>query len=184
MRAERLMNARRIATRIAAAAGVLLVASIALEWWGLTREAESVRAQRAEIAPQISTTLVGRTTVEVAFRQLAALAAEQRATPHWSGAISALSDRLPEDAYFTGFRGRGDSVAVDGLAARAARVFTAIERVPELVGVRSAGPVRIEAVEDGPPMERFAIAARLAPRAQPPARPGAPPPAPPPGGRP
>jgi hypothetical protein len=141
---------------------VLIVASLGFEWWGLRRELDSVKAERAALAPQISSTLVGRTTVENAFRQLAALGIEARATPHWSGIVSGLSQRLPVEAYLTGFRGRGDSVSVDGLAEHAARVFDAIDKVPGLTGVRSAGPVRLETPEDGPPMERFAIAAQVA----------------------
>jgi hypothetical protein len=163
MRAAHDARVRHATVRIVAAACIFALASGVLEWWGLRRELDSIRAQRAAIAPQISSTLVGRTTVENAFRQLAVLGAEERSSPHWSVALGAISQRLPADAFLTGFRGRGDSVSVDGLAERAARVFDAIERVPNLTGVRSAGPVRIEPTEDGPPLERFAIAARLAP---------------------
>jgi hypothetical protein len=173
MRATQLARIRAVTTRLGMAAGLLLVASLGIEWWGLKRELNSVRAERAALASQISSTLVGRTTVENAFRQLAALGIEERATPHWSGIIAGLSQRLPVEAYLTGFRGRGDSVSVDGLAEHAARVFDAIDKVPSLTEVRSAGPVRIETPEDGPPMERFAIAARVvAPvAAKPPVRP-------------
>jgi hypothetical protein len=161
MRAAQAALTRRIVTRIALAAGVLILASGMLEWWGVRRELDAIKAQRAVLAPQISSTLVGRTTVENAFRQLQALAQEERAAPHWSAAIAALSERLPAEAYLAGFRGRGDSVSVDGLAEHAARVFDAIEKVPALAGVHSAGPVRIETSTDGPTLEHFAIAARL-----------------------
>jgi hypothetical protein len=162
MRVGQRARIRSVVTRLAAAAGLLVIASFALEWWGLRRELQSVKAERALLASQISSTLVGRTTVENAFRQLAALGLEERSTPRWSAVIAGLSERLPQDAYFTGFRGRGDSVSVDGLAVHAARVFDAIEGVPGLTAVRAAGPVRIETPDDGPPMERFAIAAQLA----------------------
>lgn len=162
MRAAERSRIAAITTRVAIAAGLLVVASLGLEWWGLRRELNAVKAERAALAPQISSTLVGRTTVENAFRQLAALGIQDRAAPHWSDVIAGLSQRLPTDAFFTGFRGRGDSVSVDGLAEHAARAYDAIEKVPGLTGVRSAGPVRIETPDDGPPMERFAIAATLA----------------------
>jgi hypothetical protein len=167
MRALRAERIRRIATRTGIAAVVVLMIAGALEKWGLNRELAAIREQRAALSSSISSTLVGRTTVENAFRQLAALGAEERATPEWSAALAALSARLPSDAYLTGFRGRGDSIAIDGLAGHAARVFDAIERVPGLTDVRAAGPVRIETPEDGPPLERFAIAAQLAPPASP-----------------
>jgi hypothetical protein len=163
MRAAQRTRVRAFVTRLGVAAALLVVTSLVLEWWGLQRELESVRSERAALASQISSTLVGRTTVENAFRQLAALGNEERSAPHWSGVLAGLSERLPADAFFTGFRGRGDSVSVDGLAAHAARVFDAIEKVPGLTGVRAAGPVRIETPDDGPPLERFAIAAQLAP---------------------
>lgn len=175
MRAARRTRVRAFVTRLGVAAALLVVTSLVLEWWGLQRELESVRSERAALAAQISSTLVGRTTVENAFRQLAALGNEERSAPHWSGVLAGLSERLPSDAFFTGFRGRGDSVSVDGLAEHAARVFDAIEKVPGLTGVRAAGPVRIETPDDGPPLERFAIAAQLAPLPAklPAARPGA-----------
>jgi hypothetical protein len=163
MRAAQHARVRTLVTRLVAAACLLLVTSFVLEWWGLRHELASVKAERAALAPQISSTLVGRTTVENAFRQLAALAIEERSAPHWSGVIAGLSQYLPGDAYLTGFRGRGDSVSVDGLAEHAAGVFDAIDKVPGLSGVRSAGPIRIETPEDGPPMERFAIAAQAVP---------------------
>lgn len=176
MRAQQRATAKRVATILGAVAAVLFVGSVVVEWWGLRREAEFVRSQRAALAPQISTTLVGRTTVEAAFRQLAVLNSEERAAAHWSTVLAALSERLPPEAFLTGFRGRGDSVSINGLATRAARVFDAVERVQGLVQVRSAGPVRIETQTEGPPLERFSIAAQLAPRVPP--RPVAPPPAP------
>jgi hypothetical protein len=175
MRAAQHARVRTLTLRLAVAAGLLVVTSFGLEWWGLKRELDSVRAERAALAPQISSTLVGRTTVENAFRQLAALGIESRATTHWSGILSGLSQRLPGEAFLTGFRGRGDSVSVDGLAAHAARVFDALDKVPGLTGVRSAGPVRLETPDDGPPMERFAIAAQVAqpPGTKPVAKPAA-----------
>ena len=65
----------------------------------LKRQLRAVQADRAAIKPLISATLVGRTSVETAFRQLAALAAMQRAAPRWSGVIGELGVRLDEHAY-------------------------------------------------------------------------------------
>ncbi len=161
MRTARAALIKRATFWLGAAAGVLLVGSLAIEWQGMHREFNAIRTQRAALAPQIASTLVGKTTVEKALGQLTVLAAEERHSPHWSSTIASLSERLPADAFLTGFRGRGDSVSVDGLAEHAARVFDAIEKVPGLLEVRASGPVRIEKPADGPPMERFAIAALL-----------------------
>ena len=162
MRAGRTAFIRRTTIRLGVAAGILLAASLVIEWQGMRREFNAIKAQRTALAPQIASTLVGKTTVEKALGQLTVLAAEERRAPHWSGIISALSERLPADAYLTAFRGRGDSVSVDGLAKDASRVFDAFEKVPGLSEVRSAGQVRIEKPAEGPPMQRFSIAALIA----------------------
>lgn len=159
-RAAQRADARR-ATRllVATAAGLALFAA-ALELWGVRRELAAVQEQRAAIGPEIASTLVGRTTVETAFRQLTALAAADRAAPRWSRTIAGLTAQLPDEAYLTAFRGRGDSVVVNGLATHAARVFEALERTPGLADVRAAAPVRRESAGGAEAMEHFTIGAR------------------------
>jgi hypothetical protein len=144
-------------------AAALFVVAAMLELWGVHRELGAMRQQRSALRSEVAATLVGRTSVETAFRQLATLAAAQRTAPHWSAIVSALSDHLGEDAYLTAFRGRGDSVVVDGLASHAARAFDAVEKTPGLTAVRAAAPVRREAPSGGPAMERFTIAAQVTP---------------------
>ncbi|HVT38079.1 MAG TPA: PilN domain-containing protein [Gemmatimonadaceae bacterium] len=146
----------------------LFVVAALLELWGVRRELGAIRQQRSALRSEVAATLVGRTSVETAFRQLATLAAAQRTAPHWSAIVAGLSDKLGEDAYLTAFRGRGDSVVVDGLASHAARAFDAVEKTPGLTDVRAAAPVRREAPSGGPAMERFTIAAQVVP-----AKPGA-----------
>jgi hypothetical protein len=125
------------------------------------RELRIVQAQRAALRPQLATTLVGRTTVETAYQQLAVLATAERTAPQWSAVLEGITERLPLDAYLTGFRGHGDSVAVDGFATSAARVFNALDRVRGLSQARASAPVRLETPSDGPPVERFTISARV-----------------------
>jgi hypothetical protein len=163
VRAARALTARRIAIRIGAAAALLFIAAAAIEMWGVRRQLDAVRAQRAELAPQLSATLVGRTSVEVAYRQLAALAAAQRSAPHWSEVIAGITRSLPGEAYLTGFRGRGDSVAVEGLAASASRAWDALAKNPGLMEVRSTSQVQRVISQDGPAFEKFTIGARVVP---------------------
>jgi Tfp pilus assembly protein PilN len=144
-------------------AAALFVVAALFELWGVHRELGAIRRQRSALRSEVAATLVGRTSVETAFRQLATLAAAQRTAPHWSAIVASLSDKLGEDAYLTAFRGRGDSVVVDGLASHAARAFDAVEKTPGLTGVRAAAPVRREAPSGGPAMERFTIAAQVVP---------------------
>ena len=155
---------RQLTRRLAAAVVALLVLAGAAEFLGVKRELARVQAQRDALRPQLATTLVGRTTVETAYQQLAVLADAERTAPHWSTVIAGITERLPLEAYLTGFRGNGDSVAVDGLAARAARVFEALDRVGSLSDVRATAPVRLETPIDGPPLERFTISAYVGKR--------------------
>jgi hypothetical protein len=61
------------------------------------------------------------------------------------------------------FRAHADSIGLEGIAQRAAGVFAALQRAPRVAGVRFDAPIRQEAGRPGmPPVERFAISARLA----------------------
>jgi Tfp pilus assembly protein PilN len=147
--------------RIAVAAGLLLMLAGALQLWDVRRELAAVRAERDALRPQLSVTLVGRTTVETAFRQLAVLGQAGRDAPQWSVVIGGISEELPFESYLTGFRGRADTVGIDGLALSAARVFDAIEAVPQLSSVRASAPVRRETSAEGEALERFQLTALL-----------------------
>jgi Tfp pilus assembly protein PilN len=107
--------------------------------------------------------MVGRNTVDAAYRHLATLTAIERTSPQWSGVIANLSESVPDDAYLSAIRGRGDSLLVDGLASHAARVFDAVEKTSGLVDVRAAAAVRRELQDDGKALEHFTIAARALP---------------------
>ncbi len=160
---DRSAQARRLSIRLGAAAALLVLLAASLQLWGVRRELEAVRAEREALRPQLSATLVGRTTVETAFRQLALLAASEHSAPLWSRVIGGISDQLPYEAYLTGFRGRADTVGVDGLAQQAARVFDALENVPQLRSVHASSPVRRETTADGVALERFQLSALLQP---------------------
>lgn len=166
-RNERRARVRRATLGIAIAAGLMIVVAAAIHLWGVKRELRLVQAERAAIHSQVAATLVGRSTVEDAYRRLAALAAAQRSTPRWAPVIAGMSELLPDDAFLTAFRTRGDSVTVDGMAARAAKVFDAIHASELLTGVRAPGAVRREAPEGGDPLERFSIAGTLPSRVAP-----------------
>ena len=158
-------GARRAATLarwLWGSAAALLLASAGLEWWGISRELSAVSAERATLRPKLGTTLVGRSTVETAYRRLGDLQAAERSSPQWSRVIATMASELPEGSYMTTFRGRGDSLVVDGLAERAAGVFEMLERSTVFAGARSAAPVRREVQEGGEALEHYTIALRLA----------------------
>ncbi len=143
---------------VAAAATMLLVASL-LAFWGAKRQLAAVQADRAAIKPQISVTLVGRTSVETAYRQLAALAAAQRNATRWSSLLAGLSVHLQENSYLTSLRARDDSLLMEGVAVNAKRAFDSMVQTPGLANVHAAAPVRREVPSGGPAVERFTIGA-------------------------
>ena len=149
-RARARRRARKPRGSIAGAAAALFVVAAVVRAVGRASPARS-RSRRARAAPaaDLSSTLVGRTTVDAAYRHLATLSALERAAPHWSSVIATLDAAVPDDAHLTAIRARSDSVIVDGVAEHAARVFDALERADGLVDVRAASPVRRELQEGG-----------------------------------
>jgi hypothetical protein len=139
----------------------MFVAAALIQLWGVHHQLALVRAERERLRPQLSSTLVGRTTVDATYRHLAALAAAERSAPRWSSVIAALSESVPEEAHLTAIRARNDSVIVDGLAQHAARVFDALEKTHGLIDVKAASPVRRELQDGGNTLDHFVIGARV-----------------------
>jgi hypothetical protein len=166
--ATRRARARKMTAMTFASAAVLLVAAGLIELWGVHHQLDLVRRQRAQLRPALSSTLIGRTTVEATYRHLAVLNGIERSTPQWAAVIATLSTSIPSDAYLTAIRSRDDSLIVDGLAERAARVFDALEKAPGLTDVKAAAAVRRELQDDGTALDHFTIAARV--MTNPPAR--------------
>ena len=155
-------EARKVVWWMTGATAALLALAAAVELWGAHHQLRLVQDERARLRPQIASTLIGRTTVDATSRNLATLGAIERTTPQWSSVITALSESVPDDAYFTAIRARQDSLVVDGLAEHAARVFDALASSSVLVDVKAAAPVRRELQDDGTPLDHFTIAARVA----------------------
>jgi hypothetical protein len=162
-------HTRKMTTIIFASAAALVAAAALIELWGVHHQLDIVRQQRAEIRPALSSTLIGRTTVEATYRHLAVLNGIERSTPQWAGVITTLSKSIPNDAYLTAIRSRDDSLIVDGLAEHAARVFDALEKAPGLTDVKAAAAVRRELQDDGTALDHYTIAARVV--TNPPTRP-------------
>ena len=160
-------GAWRATALVAAAAVVLAAAGAALQLWGVHRQLDIVRAERAQLAPRLSATLIGRSSVEAVTRNVMGLNAVERASPGWAHTIATLTSAVPDGAYLTAFRTRGDSIVVEGLAEQASDVFNAIEQLPQLANVRAGAPVRRELQDDLTPLERFTIIALQLPPATP-----------------
>jgi hypothetical protein len=149
----------RATALVTAAAIVLVVVGASLKLWGVHRQLDIVRAERAQLAPRLSATLIGRTSVEAVTRNVTGLNAVERATPAWAQTLATLTSAVPDAAYLTAFRTRGDSIVVEGLAEQASDVFNAMEQLPQLANVRAGAPVRRELQDDTTPLERFTIIA-------------------------
>jgi Tfp pilus assembly protein PilN len=152
---------RKATMTIFASAAALVVAAAVIELWGVHHQLDLVRQQRAQLRPALSSTLIGRTTVEATYRHLAALNGIERSTPQWAAVVTTLSKAIPNDAYLTAIRSRNDSLIVDGLAEHAARVFDALEKTPGFTDVKAAAAVRRELQDDGTALDHFTIAARV-----------------------
>ena len=109
----------------------------------------------------VEATLVGRSSVETAYRQVAGLAKISREAPRWSSILSSIATQLPDAASLTAFRARGDSIFLDGVADHAAPVFDDVARTPGVSGVRATAPVRRESIEGEAPLEHFSIGAQI-----------------------
>jgi hypothetical protein len=155
------MRARSAAWWMIAASAVLLAAAGGVQYWGVRRQLRMVLAERARLRPELNTTLLGRTTVDAAYAQLAALDTIDRTAPRWSATIATLSQTIPDEAHLAAIRTRGDSLIIDGLADHAARVFDALSKTRGLADVKSAASVRRAAEEGGGAKEHFTIAARV-----------------------
>jgi hypothetical protein len=163
---ERAESGRLARWALALAAVVLIIAGLA-HYLGVKRELASVQAARAAIRPRVDAMLVGRSSVETAYRQVAGLARISRESPRWSSVLAALAAQLPDAASLTAFRARGDSIFLDGVAEQAAPIFDDVARTPGVTGVRATAPVRRESPEGEAPLEHFAIGAQIAPRQAP-----------------
>lgn len=157
----------RLARWVLGLAVLVLVVAGLVHYQGTKRELASVQAARAAIRPQVEATLVGRSSVETAYRQVAGLARISRQSTRWSAVLAALAAQLPDAASLTAFRARGDSIFLDGVAEQAAPIFDDVARTPGVAGVRATAPVRRESLDGEAPLEHFAIGAQVSTLAAP-----------------
>lgn len=167
-------RARRTTTltwRLAAAAAGFLLLSGAFELLGAHRELAAPRAERLALRAEVQGAMTAREAIDGVGDRLAVLARAEATAPRWSAVLATVAERLPADAHLESFRGRGDSLALNGVAGRAAGVFEQLQHAPGIAAVRADAPIRQEAREGAPPLERFALSARLAPAIPPEAAP-------------
>lgn len=163
VRNARAASDRRWVMRLAAASLVCLGIAGALELWGTSRAAAALDARRAAIGQSVQSAVAARDAATTVADRLVAIESLKAATPRWSSLLKMLAQRLPDDAYLVSLRAEGDSASLEGVAASAAEVITALRETPEVMGVRADAPIRQELGAGGALVERFAVTLRLAP---------------------
>jgi len=146
--------------RLTVAVALLAMAG-ALELFGLARQRASIAAERAGIRHTVVQALVVRESVAVLSERLAAVRDVANDSPRWSRWLATLADVLPPDAFLVSLNAEGDSLHLEGNAARAALVFDALASVRGIQSVRPEGPIRQEVRNGGATSEHFALAALL-----------------------
>jgi Tfp pilus assembly protein PilN len=159
---ERWRRTRRLSHRLVAGAAALLLLSAGFELWGAHRELAALHGQRETIRGTVVKAMELREAVAEVDDRLRGLAAAETAASRWSGVIADVAEHLPADAHLISLRGAGDSLVLEGVAARAAGVFESLQQAPGVAGVRAEAPIRQEARDSAPPVERFSLGARLA----------------------
>ena len=162
-RAELRKAARRRSGIQVVAAGACLIAAAILDYWGLGREIEALRARREGIATRVATAMRTRDSLSALSSVAGAIGSLEARKPRWSAFLADLADDLPPDAYLSAFESRGDSVVVTGIAGDAAGVLHGLEQLPALVGVHADGPIRQDVSPAGVVREHFRFSGRWTP---------------------
>jgi hypothetical protein len=161
-RLERERRARRLSARLLSGAAALLVFAAGVELWGAHRELASVESRRAALRANVANAMVVRDEMSQLDERLGALAAAETGRSRWAATLVSVAEYLPKDAHLVGFRGSADSVVMEGEAQRAGLVFESLQKAPGVLGVRADAPIRQEARDSGPAIERFTLAAVIA----------------------
>jgi Tfp pilus assembly protein PilN len=161
--AERWRRSRALGRRLAAAAVVLLAVAAAIEFWGVRRELDAVRARRAEIRAEVSPLLETRDSINEMEARTAAIRSLEEDSPRWTRALFDLALLLPSDSHLTSVRTRGDTLVVEGSGASAGEAMQALRRAGSLKDFRLEGMVEREMEDGSTAVERFRLSARLKP---------------------
>lgn len=157
---------RRLGARLLAAAAVLVVAAAGIELWGAHRELAALQARRAEIRAQVGPLLETRDSIAAMSERTASIQALAEAAPRWTRALTDIAIMLPFETHLTRLVADGDMIEIEAAGARAGEALQALRAAPSLRDVRMIGLVDRELEDGAPAVERFRIAARLAPPAE------------------
>lgn len=158
-RAEKKKKILRLAGMVAAAA---LIVIAAVYHTNAKKELKDVMAERAELRASVSQVMDGQTDIAVLSGPVSVLEKIETNSPIWSEVFVDFGGNLPNDAYITTFRGRGDSVSADAYAVKGAAVFEAMNGAKLIDSVRSTGPIRRQQnANSSKPLDQFTIAGQI-----------------------
>jgi hypothetical protein len=164
VRLERRRSTGRLSAKLLAASAALLVLTAGIEAWGAGRELGAVQRRRAALEENVARAMQVRDEMSQLDARLGILADAEASRSQWARTLVSIAEHLPIDAHLVGFRGSADSLVLEGEAERAGLVFESLQKAPGVLAVRADAPIRQEARDSGPAVERFTLAARLAPR--------------------
>jgi len=161
--ARRRLRGRRNTLRAAAAAVILLAVAAAIELWGVRRELDAVRIERAAIREQVAPLLATRDSIDRMGEHTRTVRSLETASPRWTRALFDLALLLPRDAHITSLLTTGDTLVVETTGARAGAALQALRRAGSLVDIRLVGTVERDLEDGATASERFTFSARLKP---------------------
>lgn len=160
--ATRAIQQRGLANRLAAAAAIMLIASATIAHWGANRELSALRERRASIRGRVTPLLALRDSVDQLESRTRETDVLFASLPRWSRTVYEMTILLPADAHLTRLNATGDTMVIEGEAARAGDVLEAISRAPSLRNAQLTGPVQRDLADGSTTTERFVIQATLA----------------------
>ncbi len=160
-RSDRRRRTRRASAALAGTSAIFLLVAAAAHLLGLRRELGVLESERARLAAPVVEASEVRSRTEYLSDALTALRGTARAAPRWSEVLAATAEVLPSSAHLTSFRGAGDTLVVQGVAAEARDVVTGMSDIRGMVRLRMVGPLRRDVLEGDRVIERFRIAASI-----------------------
>jgi hypothetical protein len=158
---QRRERSRGMAVRIAAAAAILAAAAAGVQFWGLSRELNTLTERRAAIRNAVAPLLTARDSVGELNQRILRIRNLDDGTARLTRALFDLSMLLPMDTHLTSLQANGDTLIIEASGARAGAAIQALRSSGSLAEVHLLGTVDRELEDGSTSIERFRLMARL-----------------------
>jgi len=122
--------ARRRALALWASAAAMLLLTVGIHAYGLTRELATLQAERERIAPEVARALDVRRAAYTLNDQLETLDRIERETPRWTPALAALTEALPQSTYLVSLTTDGTSLSLGAVTRSSETIVPGLEDSP------------------------------------------------------